>query len=145
MISAAKTEKESPHKANEAIVASLEKRGPNALDVLIESLEAEEDVNKHIILKIREGNHYVACLSIIIFHFLLEFKQALPPRCKFNAVIKCEMNTANVSIARPIAVRKSIDEKETTAFPTDGTDRPNQPVYKMSSKPRGLGKLLICF
>jgi len=63
IISAAKAEKQSSHKANEAIVAALERRGPDALDVLIESLEAEEDVNKHIIVKIRDGNHYVACLS----------------------------------------------------------------------------------
>jgi len=33
-----------------------------SIDILIESLEAE-DVNKHIIVKITHGNHYVACLS----------------------------------------------------------------------------------
>lgn len=43
---------------NEQILSALERRGPEALDVLIDSLEAEEDVNKHIIEKIRHGKYH---------------------------------------------------------------------------------------
>lgn len=41
--------------AVEEILASLSKRGPDALDILIEALEAEEDVHKWVIEKIRKG------------------------------------------------------------------------------------------
>ena len=55
LFSATKAERDSTHSANEAILSALERRGPDALDVLIESLEAEEDVNQHVIEKIRKG------------------------------------------------------------------------------------------
>ena len=45
----------SKHEANEEILSALGRRGPNALNVLLESLEAEDDVHKHIIEKIRAG------------------------------------------------------------------------------------------
>lgn len=41
--------------ANEEILSALSKRGPDALDVLIEALEIEEDVHKAVIEKIRKG------------------------------------------------------------------------------------------
>ena len=45
--------------ANEEILSSLSKRGPDALDVLIEALEVEEDVHKTIIEKIRKGKTHL--------------------------------------------------------------------------------------
>lgn len=42
--------------ANEEILSALSKRGPEALDVLIESLEVEDDVHKRVIERIRKGN-----------------------------------------------------------------------------------------
>lgn len=45
--------------ANEEILIALSKRGPDALDVLIESLEVEEDVHKRIIERIRKGKQYL--------------------------------------------------------------------------------------
>lgn len=46
--------------ANEEILSALFKRGPDALDVLIEALEAEEDVHKRVIERIRKG----VCVNI---------------------------------------------------------------------------------
>lgn len=42
--------------ANEEILKYLSKRGPDALHVLVEALEAEEDVHKMVIERIRKGN-----------------------------------------------------------------------------------------
>lgn len=41
--------------ANEEILSSLSRRGPDALDVLVEALEGEGDVHKGVIEKIRKG------------------------------------------------------------------------------------------
>lgn len=43
--------------ANEEILYALSKRGPDALDVLVEALEVEEDVYKRVIEKIRKGSN----------------------------------------------------------------------------------------
>ena len=48
--------------ANEDILSALSKRGPEALDVLVEALEAEEDVHKRLIERIRKG-WYRHCFS----------------------------------------------------------------------------------
>lgn len=52
---ATKAQVKSKHDANEEILSALGRRGPDALDVLLESLEAEEDVHKHVIERIRDG------------------------------------------------------------------------------------------
>ncbi len=41
--------------ANEEILSALSKRGPEALDVLVEALETEEEVHKRLIERIRKG------------------------------------------------------------------------------------------
>ena len=46
-------------------------------------------------------------------------------------------------LARPIALRKSTDDQQPIVPPTEGTDRPIKSVYKMSSKPRGLGNFQL--
>ncbi len=48
--------KQSNSDANEDILSALSKRGPDALDVLVEALESEKDVYKMIIERIRTGS-----------------------------------------------------------------------------------------
>ena len=36
-------------------------------------------------------------------------------------------------------MRKPTEEQEVSIPPSEGTDRPNKSVYKMTSKPRGIG------
>lgn len=55
--------------ANEEILSSLSRRGPDALDVLVEALEGEGDVHKGVIEKIRKGLftwQYELFIAIII-------------------------------------------------------------------------------
>ncbi len=56
--------------ANEEILSALSKRGPEALDVLVEALEPEEDVHKQLIERIRKGRfkHRFSLILCIILN-----------------------------------------------------------------------------
>jgi hypothetical protein len=51
--------------ANEDILSALGKRGPDALEVLIESLEGEEDVHRNVIDRIRKGECFVVVVVLV--------------------------------------------------------------------------------
>lgn len=55
--------------ANEEILSALAKRGPEALDVLVEALEVEEDVHKDLIEKIRKGRIFLVSLLLLIYDY----------------------------------------------------------------------------
>ena len=56
--------------ANEEILTALSKRGPEALDVLVESLEAEEEVHKKLIERIRKGRIWNYYYHVFTLHIL---------------------------------------------------------------------------
>ena len=56
--------------ASEEILSALSKRGPEALDVLIEALEVEEDVHRRLIERIRRGT-YVCGIYYYIHAYLI--------------------------------------------------------------------------
>ncbi len=52
--------------AVEEILTALRRRGPDGLDALVASLEAEEDVHANLIAKIRAGVFVLVCVCVCV-------------------------------------------------------------------------------
>lgn len=50
------------HAANKKLVSALLRRGPDILEILLEALAEEEEANKHIIDKIKDGTSLAGSL-----------------------------------------------------------------------------------
>lgn len=132
-------------KGVEEVLKALGKRGPDALDVLVESLETEAEVHKLLILKIRkewpkEDDTTAGGPPPITSE---------PGKGPLDAPTQQAPVTAEV--AKEFLGNGEWPFKQATALsgppaipypPQEGVDHAPKTVYKMSSKPRGIGVVI---